>query len=70
MASTGIAATHVDGCTVHSAMGIGIPSSWSHFGKIFNMDKVSVGLFVLVSRPPENGKRGNDIEPKLSSAFS
>lgn len=40
-ASTGIAATHVDGATLHSAMGIGIPSSWAHFKKIFNMDNVN-----------------------------
>lgn len=39
-ASTGIAATHVDGSTVHSAMGIGIPNCWAHFGKIFNMNRV------------------------------
>lgn len=38
-ASTGIAATHVDGCTVHSAMGIGIPYKYQDFGRIFGCDK-------------------------------
>jgi hypothetical protein len=42
-ASTGIAATHVSGCTVHAAMGIGIPNCWTDFGKIYNMNRILKG---------------------------
>lgn len=44
-ASTGIAATHVDGATLHSATGIGIPYCWRDFGRIFNMDGINEHLW-------------------------
>jgi hypothetical protein len=38
-ASTGIAATHICGCTIHSAMGIGKPAFHSSFGRMFSDKK-------------------------------
>ncbi len=38
-ASTGIASTHINGTTLHTATGIGVPRSWDHFGRMFGHDK-------------------------------
>lgn len=34
-ASTGIAATHIGGCTLHSAAGVGVPQLYSDFNKVW-----------------------------------
>ena len=38
-ASTGIASTHIDGTTLHTATGVGVPRSWDNFGRMFGHDK-------------------------------
>lgn len=38
-ASTGIASTHIDGTTLHTATGVGVPRCWDNFGRMFGHDK-------------------------------
>lgn len=49
-ASTGIAASHISGCTLHTLMGCGVPVYRHDFNKMWNLRqrKIIVGLEVLI----------------------
>ena len=47
-ASTGIAATHISGCTIHSATGIGVPLYEKDFGKLWKEKERWRNLEILI----------------------